>query len=372
MGMLVGERYNPAERKLQKAAMLFFGCYFVKYTSWILYIQHPPVFAALAPLFYLSHTTTGAVLYYIVFRVTTGHKQRAFPRVNIVLPLVIPVMLGIWMLFIPFGVPLGIVEGFRELNPEYPLFSRIFASQMAAEVLFTAGYLLLSFARIGKYRRSLPEASREKAQYKLRWLDAMIIIISLMWVQPFIAKLTSMQSVLNAFWFPVLGAAAVSAVMVVLLYNIQRHNYPPLFMKSKAKSVPAAPASRMGEIMQEPSMPTGKVPLEQLSRKELDNYFRREKPYLRPDLKLGMLAAEMGLRRDELSKVINTTYNMNFSALIATLRLKELDRLRKQERYKDLPLSKVTPLAGFPYYKSYLRARSGGGTKEKANDNTDL
>lgn len=326
--------------------MIFFLLYTGVFVARFFYKWSPPVYVALQPLFYVCHSCAAPTLYYIVFRMTAPKKAERFPRIHIVLPLIMPAVLAVWIPLMPFEVPLGIVNGMREINPQWPLFSQAFASVMAAEIIFDGVYLLLSFLRLRSYNRRISPRKKKDTDYRLYWISPMLMMIGGAWIHPIAIAFTSMEAVYEAQWLALLSTAAIFAMEIMLLYNLQQHKYPPLDIQLHTKS-PIVPEKGIGE----------KTVVQYLSQKALDDYFRQMKPYLDPGLRLTTLAETFGIRREELSGFVNKTYGMGFSEYVNGWRLREFEKISKQKANEGILTTVLVKQAGFGSYSSYRRAR---------------
>ncbi len=351
---------------------MFFLFYAGIFVSRLLYKWYPAAFVSLEPLLYACHTCIGPVLYYIVFKVTPGKEKKRFSRIHIVLPLIMPVIVAVWMFFVPFEVPLGIVQGFWEPNPDYPLFSRAFASIIASEICFDAVYLSLSFIRLHRFRKTLAGRKKNDSRYQMRWLTYMLLIVCGTLIHPAIVAFTSMQAVYEAHWLIFPSAVVIFTMQILLLYNLQRHNYPPLDIKThpEANKLPMQTPRPVGKN-KTLIYPLGKIKMAQLSRKDFDQYFRHEKPYLDPQLKLTSLAEVLGVNRIDLSKFVNSTYKVNFNVFVNRWRFEEVERLRKLNKNKGVTLKSLILQAGFASYNSFMRARQQA-EGDRANENKPL
>ncbi|MDL2208083.1 hypothetical protein LJB97_00500 [Parabacteroides sp. OttesenSCG-928-O15] len=371
MWLLLLERYAPYERRMQRGALAYFLFFTGICLSRLFYKWYPELFVYCAPLFYLCHTGSGVAFYYIVFALTSSRNEKRFSLIHYLLPPLIPLILGVWMLFVPFDVPLGIVKGFRALNPEWPFFSRMFASFIPAQVMFTGVYLLLSIGKLHHYRKSLPEKKRKEIRYRMRSIYAIIAILFVGWLHPLIVLFTSLENAFLIYWAIVPIALSVPFVEIVLVNNIQRHNYPRLEIKPapKPENIPAgkvsAPEPKEKATV---SLAGNKTSLKLLSRKDFDNYFRQEKPYLNTELKLTSLAEELGVGREELSRFINRTYGMNFNHFVGRWRLREMEKLRNSAKNKEATIKSLLPQAGFASYNSYMRARQEAERKNNEKE----
>lgn len=366
MALLLREKYRPHERKLQKGALVFFLLFTGIFIGAMLNMYAPKAYVILAPLLYVCLTGSWSSFYYIVFTLTSEGQGKRFPPIHLVLPLVMPVILAVWMPFVPFEVPLGIVKVSGILNPEWPVFSRLFTSFMPVDIVFATIYLTLSLTSLSRYRRALPKRKRESSLYRIQWVNALIALLGIAWLFSIFAVLTSPKAVFSTHWFIASAAAAMVAMEIVLLYNLQRHNYPPLDMRTirtRGKTAKKRAERDAADAADAPLPQPCKVALKHLSQKDFDNYFRHEKPYLDTGLKLTSLAIELGISREELSAFVNRTYGVNFNVFVNRWRLRELDRQRRLGANKDATLKSLLPQAGFASYNSYMRARQAADEK---------
>lgn len=88
----------------------------------------------------------------------------------------------------------------------------------------------------------------------------------------------------------------------------------------------------------------------------LQQFMEREKPYLDPDLKLGILAETLEMPKHELSKVINHGFEQNFFDFINSYRIQEFIILQKDERYAHLNFLELAYESGFNSKSAFNRA----------------
>ena len=92
-----------------------------------------------------------------------------------------------------------------------------------------------------------------------------------------------------------------------------------------------------------------------------ETYIRKEKPYLNPELKITDLTLPLATNRSYLSGFINKEYGMNFNCYINSLRLNELERLRRVHRNDGTSDTDLIYMAGFSSshgYRRFLKTRS--------------
>lgn len=96
-----------------------------------------------------------------------------------------------------------------------------------------------------------------------------------------------------------------------------------------------------------------------LDRRVFEQYFRKEKPYLNPNLTIYDLVEPLQSNRTYISKFVNGTYNMNFASYVNLCRLKEVIRLQAlpDNKKNKKCITKLLLQAGFNNYDSYYRAK---------------
>ncbi len=98
-----------------------------------------------------------------------------------------------------------------------------------------------------------------------------------------------------------------------------------------------------------------KLPLYKVTVQE---WMKRERPYLRVDFKLVDVTVVLPLNRSYLSRVFNEGFGTSFSQLVQTYRLEEAKRLLFEET--DIPVSQIIVNSGFrsatSFHRSFLNA----------------
>lgn len=80
---------------------------------------------------------------------------------------------------------------------------------------------------------------------------------------------------------------------------------------------------------------------------KLQQYMKNEKPFLDPDLSLTTLAKVMGINRNQLSQLINTSIGENFYDFINKYRVEEVKRLMVDPKKQNYNLLGMALEAGF-------------------------
>ena len=85
----------------------------------------------------------------------------------------------------------------------------------------------------------------------------------------------------------------------------------------------------------------------------------RDRPYLRPELLLDELAAELGVPKTHLSQVVNEHFGRSFPELLGRYRVRESERLLSDERLAHLTIEAIARRSGFNsrsvFYEAFRR-----------------
>jgi len=93
-----------------------------------------------------------------------------------------------------------------------------------------------------------------------------------------------------------------------------------------------------------------------LTKKELEKWILKYKPYLNPELKITDLIFEFQTNRTYLSAFINRKYGINFSRFINYWRLIEYEKMNADPANTLLTDKERALITGFSNYRGYLRA----------------
>ncbi|RNL88878.1 AraC family transcriptional regulator, partial [Sinomicrobium pectinilyticum] len=85
--------------------------------------------------------------------------------------------------------------------------------------------------------------------------------------------------------------------------------------------------------------------------------FERKQRFTNPDISLKSLADELNTNSTYLSKVINTTKDMNFSQYLHHIRIKRIvERLKNEEKLRQYAVEAIAQEAGYKTAQSFTRA----------------
>lgn len=360
------EQVELRDRRIARILFYYFASCVVGWFSVFAYRWIPAVFVCVQSLCYFAFMANSVLFYQLVFEVTRGKGRERFPWWHYVAPAVVSVALLIWSAFVPFGVQLEIVGLGGGLHPDYRWYSVFFTSKVAGRMLFCVVYTVLGMVRLRRYRRSLTPEQRCMEVFWMRWVTILIALSCVLFILPMLALVFSRGAFFQS-WTTLAGALLIVCLQVLLITNVIKKNWGKRGGGGEATrpSFHAGGNVPLRDVLPDtPPHPHGNpaaAPCRPLTLEEFVDYFRTERPYLRPDLKLTDLCEVTGMGRNKLSEFINKNMGMNFNAYVNRWRLEELERIMADEGAGREGLMRSLPRAGFGSYRSYIRAKGQYG-----------
>jgi AraC-like DNA-binding protein len=88
----------------------------------------------------------------------------------------------------------------------------------------------------------------------------------------------------------------------------------------------------------------------------LNNLLERDQVFTDPEINLASLADKVGISMNDLSFVINNSYNMNFYALINNYRVEKVKEMLSKKQYSHLTILGIAYEAGFTSKSTFNNA----------------
>ena len=323
------------ERYLKRGLFLFYFSVAFGWACVIIYTWSPRLFVYLNSLCYCSFIMMSVTFYHVVFWLTRVDSSEHFSMRHYYLPVLIPVVLLVWSLFVPLDVQVAIVAVDSPLEDVYFYFTRFFTSQLMVAFLFCLCYTLLGLKRLFRYWRVMRERLGDIKEPPLRWLGCVLLLFLFSLCMPLLDPLFA-----ESYWLAFLPIGILLLPYSIVAYNIIVGNYV------LCSCVEESSGDRQ-EIK--------KTPL--LNKERFEKYIREEKPYLNPELKITDLTGELQTNRTYLSTFINRTYGMNFNTYINDCRLREMKAFLADSTCAGVSMTDLAIRAGFGCYHSYRRAK---------------
>jgi AraC-like DNA-binding protein len=104
-----------------------------------------------------------------------------------------------------------------------------------------------------------------------------------------------------------------------------------------------------------PPPPKDPVDRGELSKKNIEQYFKISRPWLDPRFQLPDLANALGVNRSDLSAFINRTFEVNFKRYVNSWRLAEFERLMSLPSNEFKNPYRLAKMAGFTDFRHFRR-----------------
>ncbi len=216
-----------------------------------------------------------------------------------------------------------------------PLFL-IIASMIA---ISNIGYTSWGLSLIATHRKRIKSYFSQTEKIDLRWLK--FLLIWALFCYSCISALYIIDSFVNIFSYNTLQTIGytIASVFVIILgfYGLRQGE---LFSGTTREYI----INRSQEIGKN-SEPIVKEEEEFINR--LLSFMKESKPYLNPEITLGVLSSQMKVSADYLSRIINTRLNMNFFDFIAHYRVEEFKLMCKDPSKRNYTLISLAYDCGF-------------------------
>jgi len=366
------ESMSRIEEKIKRLLIIYYCLVGFTWMMLLVYWCFPPLFAALHSFFYLSMLLIPVVFYHFICVLTSFDRQRTFSYLHYLLPSLIFLVSIVWSFFIPDELKLELVTDTSKRISGYKAYSIFFSSKLLVRFLLNILYTGLTLYHLYKYYMAVVQKKKRYHRLTSHWIVLLIGSMIVLLLASLNGISQSHHSLLDSI--PTVVTVFMIAIqMVMIVYNIMRRNYL-IFISDPEELIPLQKDSNNRKQDLEYSLGDRPEPkytvinkdvpvIDALSRKQFENYMKKNKPYLDPELKITYLASELKINRSNLSAFINGTYGMNFSKYINFCRLQEMERL--QSIHPDKDAIHLTRKAGFGSYRNYLRTKQQESEKSQ-------
>ena len=355
----------------KKVFIFYFACATVTSALFITYYYYPDFFK-LADVVYCG-TLVYTIILFHRFHCTTIVSDKRFSRLHYIVPAIVLSALLIVKLFLSEYLP----------NRNYDVLFYVI-------LIFSVYYALSGLYEMHRFyvRQSITCGSTETINHSRVML---LILEKLMFpvvfgLLPFIGgqhpgpvvSILLMAAILAALFNNI--PLVYSIIRYVTLNDINRSLFdaiqlrrptvehknesqhrqsgnPPTYLPEPVKErLPKTPAKRVYRKYSNHHRATGQ--LIEVDKAAFERYFRKNKPYLNPNLTIADLIKPLQCNRTYLSKFVNRIYGMNFNNYINSCRLQEMERLLALPGNRDKTPASLYLQAGFGSYRNYLNAKN--------------
>lgn len=338
------QRWKLEEKVDKKLFHISLAYFIVKAFSWvgvIIYIYDPDNYPYVGPFYLLEILLIQIFFYQLIYTLTRRDDESGFSFLHYVLPLLLFAVHVVWSSFIPLDIQRQITRAHGDAVSGYEAYSLFFNSKSHIRLIFSLVYIVLSFYRLIRYSSDVVNYSADESRISIRWgYNTAFLSIALI-VAPALGAFVSKKDNLDSF-LVLIPIVVLLIQHIILCYNLLTTNYVLMYNED--------------DFNQSANKEHG-ADLRIVTKEQLEDYMRTEKPYLNPSLKITDMTGSLKTNRTYLSTFINQEYGVNFSHFINTYRLEELDKLLIDPKYSSYSNLHLITLAGFGSYDSYLRTK---------------
>ena len=328
------------EKSMRKILILFFGLNML-FVSFLLFRETGfiQLNSKEYPITIIHYLLSQVLFFHFVFILTNKEKKIRIHSFHYIL-------LGILFIFVTsfFYIIYHKIDARDELD------SYLLPLTLFYFLIYQITYNTWSLKYIYSYKKEIIQRNiLSDKKINLNWL-VLVITIDFVITLAGISMFYFGQN--NYYLLVVLANTLASLTYGIILFNILKKNYSFFTENNKV-------LSSNGHIFYESGLTETIQSVQEniiISQKELENYFKEQKPYLNPMLKIEDIADFFHTNRVYTSKFINETYGMNFNQYINSWRINEVKELEKIEANKTKSTTELSQLAGFGSVRSYWRA----------------
>lgn len=337
VGMMAAQsrnKGNKTERKLLNLTLGYFLCMAVSSLTVIFFVYDYNLYIYSSSFSFLSLVLSVVFFYHIIYVLTSDNPLSNPSVIHYAIPILLTIIHFGWSLLVPYSVQYDIVA-YRTLDWEnYKWFCIYYTSKLWVYAAYNVVYSILIFRRMPSYRNYVQNYSADEDKSSLHWIYTIIflclIIIPISYTTFLLQGEIRYIHKLLAIFVNILYIIEI----VIMQYNMFMRNYVIIYEENCSNN----------------TRPVN------INKEKFEKYMEEQKPYLNPSLKITDITYEFNTCRSYLSSFINSTYGMNFSRYINSLRIQEFEKLKRDQANKNYSNAELAIKAGFNY-RSYIRFR---------------
>ncbi|MDR1502476.1 MAG: hypothetical protein LBT43_08485 [Prevotella sp.] len=347
------QKMSLTENRLRRLLVYYYTVMALMWLAVIIMAYFPQVFVSLSPVYYLGTMLLQVIFYHFIFIVTCTRKNQRFSPWHYYIPILTYNIVLVVSLFIP-------AVGDLPDTSHYKGYMHLFSSQNIAHILFlyTTLYIVLTICSLYRYRKAVILQRGMDGWRPVRWLVVVTGMKIFLWLSSFLTTYLVVEAFTSFSSLPTMIVLAIQQVIIV--YNLIRGNYilliPDRIVAKRQELLDKNQmARRQADIQKKHSEALQRPGSWELTKKNFEEYLKKHKPYLSPELTIADLSATFMTNRSYLSAFINKTYGINFKTYINMCRLRELNRLMRLPASSDKDMNKLIHQAGFGSIRNYHR-----------------
>jgi AraC-like DNA-binding protein len=289
---------------------------------------------------------TAPVLFQYIQALITGQK----PTVSLLFAYFLP-----WCAYLAVALNISQFEPYGIIiRAGYPHFATGTPESVTAlfsyPLAFIPGiYAILGLISLIRYQKSLPDQYSYTERINLNWLKWLVISILLLFIFLFgFIRLGTQQHLVDQENLFLYVGFVLSMYVFLIGYLGLRQNTLLLAEKDVSPETP----SLSSIPYQKTGLDTASV---ELIYKRLLTLMEEEKPYLKEDLSLAMLAQQLALNSNQLSQVINQQSQRNFFSFVNRYRVEAVKLKLRDSAFAHLSILGIAYDCGFRSKSAFNR-----------------
>lgn len=212
------------------------------------------------------------------------------------------------------------------------------------------------FHILKKYRKKIKSNFSFSENIDLQWLKNLNIAALVLTFIVVIYLIALLNGKLNKEWLNNFYFSSISLFVVVLGYWGYKQGVILVYVEDKPTTKTQSEIKEQDKVLCKDK--SSKDLKDQQCPKEVSallELMEKEKPYLEPELNIGVLANQLKIHSHQLSKLINTHFEQNFFEFINSYRVEEFKKLVTNPKNKHFSILGLALDAGFNSKASFNR-----------------
>ena len=283
-------------------------------------------------------------LYYLYLLEVTEEKWNHHWQVTLLMPsLVIGILIG--------GCYAFVGDGERG--------HLLFIARMVAKFIFAIQVvivLLKGYQRVKKFDEIVENCYSDIENRTLRNTQIIIIFLVITSIISFLANVIGKEAFVDSLALVSIPCVVFSVILFMLLRAGHMQNFTIHELMEEAEETATVDNDNNTDIMRETAETTptevNADRIRQISTR-IEEVMRREKPFLKPDLRVSDLARLLHTNRDYISKAIRLDKGMSFNEYVNRLRIEHAITLMKNN--PQIPVLDLSVKSGYTSQASFFR-----------------
>lgn len=337
------KRESKREKRLKKILIMYFGMYMI----YGLFFTSRSVGFILPngredyPLLLVCLPIVQVLFFNFIYIITNNKQKDEIPIAHFILPVILFVVITplFYLLY-------GKTYSAEQLDQYMLPYSAIYC------LLYQILYNVLSVRYIYSYRKEIKQKNDPgEMKENMSWLTYVIILKCSFVILNIVILFLDLTKRDFIFF---IQFTLCFLMFAIILFNILKKNY---YFLMKDNTILAS----NGRVFSVSGLANDIQNIQQniINQKEFEDYFKQQKPYLDPTLKINDIAAIFSTNKLYISKFIREIYDMNFNQYINSWRIKEVKELSGPDDKQSKSIEELSKEAGFGSVRSYWRAKNG-------------